>query len=306
LAKGGVIIPEKKEIICFGSINIDQVFRVPHFVNPGETLSSIQVTRQAGGKGLNQAIALARAGAVVSMAGKIGPDGLWLKKILVENGINTESVLETGTATGQAIIQVVPEGENAILLNAGANHEISVEEQKAIFDKSVPGSWILVQNEISSLAEIINLAADKNLKVAFNPSPFSERVLAFPLDRIDLFIVNHLEGKNLMGESEPEKLIQAFKQKFPKAGLVLTMGSEGAWYADSEQNCFSSANPVKVVDTTAAGDTFLGYFLSGLITGQAPQNALALAGKAAAVCVTRPGAAVSIPFREELNKPSPT
>ncbi len=288
-------------VLNYGSLNIDHVYRVPHFVRPGETLTSQDYRRFAGGKGLNQSIALARAGAPVHHAGKIGPEGTWLRDTLTQEGVDTRFVQETEVPTGHAIIQVVPEGENAIVIYGGANRAITPEDARRVLAHFGPGDWLLLQNEISALAEILALAGERGLHVALNPAPMTPQVVEYPLEHVRLFIVNETEGTALTGEQEPEAILTAMRRRYPHAATVLTLGGQGSLYEDDQGRIHTPAVPVQAVDTTAAGDTFTGYLLAGLLEGLPPARALELAARAAALCVTRPGAAPSIPHRAEVD-----
>jgi ribokinase len=287
-------------ILNFGSINIDHVFFLDHMVRPGETLASREVRQFAGGKGFNQSMALAHAGAAVFHAGKVGPDGLWLVDRLKENGVDTTLIQTVNTLTGQAIIQVDREGENAIILFGGANREITDADVHKALSGFKPGDYLLLQNEISSIPEIIRLAEKRGMGIIMNPAPFGPEILRYPLELVDLFILNEIEGRELTGEREFERICRAMVRKFPQAVTVLTVGDQGAWMADTKRMFRVEAEKVKAVDTTAAGDTFVGYFVNEYIRGNDPALALRMACRAATICVTRPGAADSIPKRGEV------
>jgi ribokinase len=288
------------KILNFGSLNIDHVYNVAHFVRPGETLNTAAYSQFAGGKGSNQSVALARAGAPVAHAGKIGRDGLWLKERLDKLGVDTGGLKVIHGPTGHAIIQVNAEGENAILLHGGANRDINAHDIDETLARFGEGDMLLVQNEISNLPLLISKAADRGLRVVFNPAPMEDAVLAYPLDRVGMFILNEIEGESFTGAAEPAAMLEALRARFPEAAIVLTLGSRGVLYADAAQRLEVPAVRVDAVDTTAAGDTFIGYFLAGLAGNDAVEQALRAAVRAAAICVTRPGAADSIPSREEI------
>ncbi len=156
-------------VLSIGSLNVDRVFRVPHVVRPGETLASSDVQVFAGGKGANQSVALARAGARVRHCGRIGSDGRWLAEKLAAEGIDTRSITTGNAPTGQAIIQVAADGQNAIVLLAGANHELAPADIDPALAASRLGDWLLVQNETSSVPYAIERAAARGLPVVFNP-----------------------------------------------------------------------------------------------------------------------------------------
>ncbi|MBE5793681.1 MAG: ribokinase [Clostridiales bacterium] len=285
--------------LVFGSLNIDHVYQVPHFLRPGETMDSSAYSRNAGGKGLNQAIALARAGQDTAFAGAIGQDGLFLRDALQEANVDTQHLQLLDTPTGHAIIQVETAGGNAILLFGGANRCITREMAQATLSHFVPGDCVLLQNEISCGRDILLLAKEKGLRVALNPSPASPDLKEWPLELVDWLILNEVEGQDLTGFADPQAMLDTLCSAYPKAAIVLTLGRDGAWYRDAHQQLHQPAVPVQAVDTTAAGDTFTGYFLQAVLTGQPPAFAMALAAHGAALAVTRPGAGTSIPTADE-------
>ena len=289
-------------ILVFGSLNIDHVYQVEHLVRPGETLPSTEYRRFQGGKGANQSVALARAGADVLHAGRIGPEGLWLRDAIAAEGVDVTHVGLDNQPTGHAIIQVDPAGENSILLYGGANLTITSDDAHYVLSQFGEGDWLLLQNEISSLPAILHEASARGLSVAFNPAPMTPEVLSYPLEGVSLFVVNETEGAAL-AETEgasPETVVGALQARFPDAAILLTLGGEGSLYARGEERIRTLAHSVEAVDTTAAGDTFIGYFLAEILAGKSVQASAALASRAAALCVTKPGAADSIPRRSEL------
>jgi len=288
------------QILNLGSINIDHVYAVNHFVRPGETIASNKYDVFAGGKGFNQSIALARAGAVTCHAGKIGENAEWLLQRLEQENVNVTDVEITKTPTGHAIIQVVPSGENSIVLYGGANQTVNVADITRALESTSPGDYLLLQNEISSVADAIRKGKERKLQVVFNPAPMTPDVCNYPLDDVDIFILNETEAEGLTGKTEPEDVRRFMCERFPQSATVLTLGSKGAVYFDSITMIRQSADSVEAVDSTAAGDTFIGYFLAELIQSGDPAKALSLGCSAAAICVTRAGASDSIPLRKEL------
>lgn len=293
-------------ILNFGSLNIDHVYNVADFVKPGETISARGYSRFCGGKGLNQSIALARAGAEVLHAGRIGTDGLFLKDKLESSGADC-SLLEVAPAesTGHAVIQVSAKGENCIVLFGGANMMISKKQIDGSIGKMRSGDFLLLQNEISRMDEIIDSADRAGLRIFFNPAPMNEKVFTYPLEKIDTFIVNEIEAAGLAGVEAGghEAVIRSLQKKYPSANILMTRGALGAMYLGCAGNDVISvpASAVEnVVDTTAAGDTFIGYFLAETALGQSPEAAMKTAAKASGLCVGRLGAADSIPLRREL------
>jgi len=290
----------KMHLLNIGSVNIDHVYTVDHFVRPGETLASLQYAVFAGGKGFNQSIALARAGVAVRHAGMVGDDGGWLRERLQREGVDVTSLLVTTAATGHAVIQVVPTGENAIVLHGGANLVITDAHVARSVKSCSPGDYLLVQNETSSVAAAVRIGRQQGLRVVFNPAPMTPAVSGYPLQDVDIFILNETEAEGLTGETTPESIRRAMSKQFPRAATVLTLGRQGAMYFDSLRVLRQPAATVAAVDTTAAGDTFIGYFLAELMRSGDPGKALALGCRAAAICVTRVGASDSIPARTDV------
>ncbi len=287
-------------ILNFGSVNIDHVYSVPHFVRPGETLASSSYKVFSGGKGFNQSTALARAGAKVAHAGKIGADGAWLREALAADGADVSLLEVCGEPTGHAVIQVDDSGQNCIIICGGANRAISPADAESVLSRFGEGDTLLLQNEISSIPEIMRAAHARGLSIAFNPAPMGPEVARFPLDLVDLFIVNEVEAAELAGlavdsGSDPDALLGALRGKFPRARILLTLGSAGSVLDAAGGRISVAARKVEAVDTTAAGDTYIGYFLAAIQLGASPREAMERATGAAAVCVTRHGAAPSIP-----------
>jgi ribokinase len=292
-------------VLNFGSVNIDHVYAVDHLARAGETLCSLGYRRFAGGKGFNQSVALARAGAAVCHAGRVGPDGGWLLDRLRQEGVDTAWVKPADVPTGHALIQVDRRGENAIVLFPGANHEIRGEFVAEVLSHFGPGGFLVLQNEVSAVGAVIAEGARRGLAVVFNAAPFTPDVLDLPLDQVRYLIVNETEGAALSGEGEPEGMVAGLRAKFPRAAVVLTLGREGVLYGDADGPVREPARAVECVDTTGAGDTFLGFFLAELLRGTGVRRALRVGCDAATLCVTRPGAADSIPRLEEVLARSP-
>ena len=276
------------KVLNFGSLNIDLVYRVRDFVRPGETISAQEFARFAGGKGLNQSVALARAGAQVIHAGAVGADGGFLLELLRESGVDCSAVaVVDDVPTGHAVIQVSDAGENSIVLYPGANHRMTPELIDRALALTEPGDVLLLQNEISSMIDIMCRAHDRGLRIFFNPAPMTEAVAAYPLEFVDTLIVNETEWEAL----------SACRPAL-RCNILKTLGAKGAVYNDG---IFVPAQRVDdVVDTTAAGDTFIGYFIAELIAGKDVESAMKTATRASAWCIQHPGAAPSIPRRSDL------
>lgn len=282
------------KILNIGSLNLDYVYAVPHFVEAGETLLAARRDVFAGGKGLNQTVAAARAGAQVYHGGAVGADGDMLLELLKEAGADVSAVARADVPTGHAIIQVSPQGENAIIILGGANRAVTAKTVEAALEKVAAGDILLLQNEINGLADIIRRAAKKGLRILFNPAPMEASVKALPLELLDTLVVNEGEGRALAGDME------ALRAAYPKQRILLTQGSRGASLWTGSELLFQSAFPVKAVDTTAAGDCFLGYYAAALAEDLPFAQALRLASAASALAVQKQGAAPSIPLRGEV------
>ena len=285
-------------ILNFGSVNIDHVYSVSHFVRPGETLASERYATFSGGKGFNQSTALARAGAKVAHAGMIGADGGWLKDSLASDGADVTYLAVRDEPTGHAVIQVDASGQNCIIICGGANRAITPQYAEEVLSRFGDGDILLLQNEISAIPEIIRTSSARGLNIVFNPAPMGPEVCSYPLDLVDLFIVNEVEAAELAGataDSPPDAVLDLLRSKFPRAGVVLTLGTAGSVADIGGERVAVAAKRVKAVDTTAAGDTYIGYFLASRQRGLSLRDAMEKATEAAAICVMHAGAAPSIP-----------
>ena len=290
--------------LVFGSLNIDFVYQVPRFVQAGETLASSDLARYCGGKGLNQAVALSRAGVETWMAGAVGAEGGLLLDTLRDAGVNTELVAACREPTGHAIIQNTPDGDNCILIFGGANRSISSEQVEKTLARFDSGDFLLVQNEINQLPLILRRAKEKGMNTVLNPSPMEVELIRELLPYTDILILNRGEGCELLGTDalEPENLATELWVRYPHITVVLTLGVQGAVLTKNGEILIQPAFSVPAVDTTGAGDTFTGYFLSAMMEDDDAAKALEFAAAAAALTVTRPGAAPSIPSRLETEQ----
>ncbi len=292
------------KVLSFGSLNMDHVYRVPDFVRPGETLSTKSLDNICGGKGLNQSTAMARCGAAVCHAGNVGrgEDGEALVRALIGSGVDTRFVRRLNAPAGHTVIQLSDSGENSILLYGGTNLMVDREQIKEVFSHFGPGDLLVSQNEINMLPEIMEAAHDAKMTIAFNPSPISREIFDLPLHLADIFFVNEIEAEALAKAGEGEDVLTALTRRYPGTMIVETLGRQGALVCKDGQVYRQPAFPVKAVDTTGAGDTFMGYFLGAWLEGQSISGCMALASKAAAICVSRLGASVAIPTREEVEE----
>lgn len=291
------------KVLNFGSLNIDRSYTVPHFVQAGETLASTEMKIASGGKGLNQSIALARAALPVWHAGKVGSDGEMLLRELRSSGVDVSCVLQDPVnPTGHAIIQVDANGQNCILLHGGANRSITKAEIDQVLSRFDAGDWLFLQNEISCLDYLIQKAAARGMTVVLNPSPLDKTLLQMDLSGVRWLILNEVEGTGMTGVTEPESICAALQKKYPHIKIVLTLGSKGSMCVDGAETTRQPIFKVHAVDTTAAGDTFTGYFFASILQGKTVSEALKRASLASALTVTRPGAAPSIPTADEVER----
>ena len=287
-------------ILNSGSLNLDYIYKVSHFVQPGETLAATEQKTVPGGKGLNQSIALARAGANLFHAGCIGAGGTPLFNLLQSENIALDYLYKTEVPQGNAIIQVNPLGENCILLFGGSNQALTLKQVENTFLNFKPGDYLLLQNEINLLDDIIRIATAKKLQIILNPSPFDEKLQKLDYSQISWLIVNEIEAQQLTGLTEPEKIWNHIHDFYPSLKLILTLGSNGSYVFTPTETIFQPAFTVTAVDTTAAGDTFTGYFVYGLSMNKPLADCIEQATAAAACCVSKEGASSSIPYMPEV------
>ena len=289
------------KVLDFGSLNIDYTYEVAHITQAGETQTSRSRTIFCGGKGLNQAIALAKAGSDVYLAGLIGDEGQMLVDAAAEAGVRTDFIKKMpGCATGHTIIQVDDDANNCITLFAGTNRMVDHDFVDDVLSHFEAGDVLLLQNEVSSLDYIIDSAAAKGMMIVLNPSPYDYRLDACDLSKVNLFLINEVEGYQITGEKEPQAILDMLMKNYPEAKVVLTLGGDGSCYRDAAQYYQQAIFPVQAVDTTSAGDTFTGYFVTLLLEGAAVSECLRTASMASSISVSRPGASASIPLRAEV------
>lgn len=288
------------KVLNIGSMNLDYVYSVDHIIQPGETESTGGRNVFLGGKGINQSMALAKAGAEVYHGGLIGEDGQPFLDACQEYGVKSQYIRKVEGPTGHTIIQLDKNAQNSILLYGGANQKLTeefVDEVLANFEK---GDILLLQNEVNLLPYIVDKAYEMGMQIALNPSPFNEKLDAVDMKKISIFLLNEVEGGQITGLEDPDAVLAKMREMFPHAKIVLTLGKDGAKYAQGEEVYYQPIFPVKAVDTTAAGDTFTGYFLAGLIEGMPIPEVLRMSAKASSIAVTREGAVPSIPYRTEV------
>lgn len=288
------------KVLNIGSMNLDLVYRVDHIVQPGETEASVSMNTFLGGKGMNQSVALAKAGVEVYQGGMIGEDGQPFLDACAEYGVRADFIRKVEGKSGHAVIQIDSSAQNCILLYGGANQMLTEAYVDEVLSHFGFGDILLLQNEVNLLPYIVEKAYEKGMQIALNPSPFNEKLSAVDMTKISIFLLNEVEGNQVTGLTVSEEIIVKMQEMFPHARIVLTLGKDGAVYADGEERFFQPIFPVKAVDTTAAGDTFTGYFLAGLAEGMAIPEILKMSAKASSIAVSRAGAVPSIPYRDEV------
>lgn len=288
------------KVLNIGSLNIDYVYSVDHIIGPGETESTDSRNIFLGGKGMNQSCALAKAGVEVYHAGMIGQDGLAFLDACKEFGVHSEYIRVTDVATGHTVIQVDRNAQNSILLFGGANQALTEAFVEEVLSSFAPDDILLLQNEVNLLPFIVERACAGGMKIALNPSPFNKKLAEVDLHKISVFLLNEVEGSQITDKRETEEILAELRARFPRASVLLTLGKKGAVFADEKQKLYQPAFPVEAVDTTAAGDTFTGYFLAGMAEGIPMEETLRRSAMASAIAVSRKGAVPSIPYRDEV------
>lgn len=286
-------------VLNIGSLNLDYVYSVDHIIQAGETESTDSRNIFLGGKGMNQSCSLAKAGAEVYHAGMIGQDGAAFLDVCREFGIHSEFIRVVDVPTGHTVIQIDKNAQNSILLFGGANRALTEAYVEEVLSFFTADDILLLQNEVNLLPCIVDKAYEKGMRIALNPSPFDSRLTEVDLRKISVFLLNEVEGRQITGKEEKDILAE-LRVKFPEASFLLTLGVKGAVYADRSQKIYQPAFPAKAVDTTAAGDTFTGYFLAGMTEGISMKEILRRCAMASSIAVSRKGAVPSIPYREEV------
>lgn len=289
-------------VLCFGSMNIDYTYYVDQFVSEGATIRASRMSTFCGGKGLNQSIALSRGGAQVWHAGVAGTGSGILLDALKHDGVKLDYLeITEEIPNGQAIIQVDKAGRNCIIVYPGSNGKVTKAYADSVLTHFDRGDGIVLQNEISNLEYIVHSARERGMTIFLNPSPITEELTETLLRQVDYLILNEVEGKALTGKDDFYEILDAFATLYPNTRIVLTLGTQGVLYRDKTQTLSHCSYRVPVEDTTAAGDTFSGFFIAGISRGLDTADALRYASMAAAICVSRKGASPSIPTLEEVH-----
>lgn len=289
-----------KKILNFGSLNVDYTYQVKQILRPGETQGSASMEIFLGGKGFNQSVALTKAGVSVYHAGMIGDDGTEFLAACDQYGINRTCIRQIPGKGGHTIIQVDENGQNCILLYGGSNRKIDKTFIDDVLKNFDVGDYLLLQNEISELDYIIDQAYAKQMVIILNPSPYDAYLDSCDMKKISYFLLNEIEGEQMTGYKRPEEILNCMLELYPQAKIVLTLGNEGSIYVDAKKRVKQPIYQVDAVDTTAAGDTFTGYFIAGLLEKLPIEENLRHCACASAIAVTRKGASPSIPYKEEV------
>jgi ribokinase len=294
------------DILVIGSLNADLVVRAPHFPQPGETISGDDLHIIPGGKGANQAVAAARQGASVTMLGRVGNDsfGPFLLDSLKSDTVDITNVLADASATGTAIIVVDASGQNSIVLSAGANGKVTPKDIDAL---KIEAKILLLQLEIP-LETVIHAAKwgkQKGMAVILNPAPARElpdELIAY----VDYILPNETELNLLTGfpVTDAASVEQAARILLARGvkNVLATLGNKGALFVSSNQVTQANAYEVDVVDTTAAGDAFIGGFASALLREVEIEEAVKYANACGALAATKFGAQPSLPTKEETER----
>lgn len=288
------------KVLNMGSLNFDYVYSVDHMVQEGETICATNMETFLGGKGINQSIALARAGVTVSHAGLVGEDGQPFLDLCHENRIDTRYIRKVSGKSGHAIIQIDQKAQNCILLHGGANQCFTEDYIDFVLKDFREGDVLLLQNEVNLLSYIIDQAYEKQMTIVLNPSPYNQQIASCNLEKVSVMFLNEIEGSQITGVTDIEKILEALNTNYPNTKIILTLGTKGSVYQFQGEQYKQEAYLVKAIDTTAAGDTFTGYFIAAFLEHMPVQDALLLSTKASAIAVCRKGAIDSIPDRQEV------
>jgi len=279
-----------------GSINIDHIYRLSHLPQPGETLLATEYLCCLGGKGANQSLALALGGAKVVHIGRMAAKDRFLIQPLLDAGVNVEHVVDDASSTASAVVLVdEANGENQIVINPGANQQISEAQVSAALKSASKGDWALTQNETNQVPFFLQQAKSQGLRICYSAAPFVAATAAQLLPLVELLVVNQIEAQALADN------LGVGLDQIPVPHLIITLGAMGARYIGVEGDWQLAAPKVQAVDTTGAGDTFLGFMLAALTQGLAMRDAIQQALFAAALQVTRKGTAEAIPTRAEVD-----
>lgn len=288
------------KIVNLGSLNLDNIYSVPHIICGGETLLAGGMTESIGGKGLNQSVAVARSGSQIYHAGMIGTGGGQLKAYLDSSGVDTSLIQSCGETQGHTVIQVDPSGQNSIIVCGGSNQKVDQKYVDQTFGHFQAGDYLMLQNEISNLDYILKSAGQRGLRIVLNASPINDDLLRLDFSSLDWLVINEIECAAISGCVNARDGYRTLRDRYPDIGILLTVGAEGSVSWKDGKEIVQAACPAEAIDTTGAGDTYVGYFIGCLAQGYSRRDSMRLASTAAAIAVSRRGAAPSIPTMDEV------
>jgi ribokinase len=286
-----------KRIMVFGSISYDRTLHLPRLPEAGRGVMASSVTHSVGGKGANVSVAAARAGGLVSLVSAVGRDGDRALHALVDAGVDITRV-ERNPA--EVIIHLAADQREFGITVPGADRQLAPAALDDAIAQCSGGHIGYLDGMINDGAHVIRAMARRGAPLVINPSPVHPDVEAWPMEQASVIMVNEGEARTLTAEEDDHRQLDALHRRYPGPGVVLTMGPRGAWFSNRQRREHVPSVEVRAVDSTAAGDTFAGYFLAGLAAGESPERAMSHAARAAALCVTRHGSLQSIPSRHEL------
>ena len=286
------------KVLVIGSVNKDIVFDVENIVKDGQTISSANQAEYLGGKGLNQAIALSNVYDNVYFYCNVNEHDVTLLEQIKTYNFKTNYIQLVKEQTGTAFIQVNEQGENAIVISKNANNHIDLQKVEDILETFTSTDYVLLQNEINDLEHIIDICTKKKIQVILNPSPVNNINLELA-SKVNQLITNRNEFLSITSSNTVEEGISIFRQNNKHTELVITLGAEGVLY-NKEETITIKGDKVDVVDTTCAGDTFLGFYIGSRLNGNSVSDSLKTANKAAGKCIQTKGASVSIPKLSDL------
>ena len=282
-------------LVNLGSINVDHVYRLHRLPAAGETIAAEGYAVGLGGKGANQSVAAARAGAVVRHLGAVGQDGAWARDRLAGLGVDvTHVAVLPGVATGHAIVNVDGYGENAIVIWPGANRALEAARIGPALAGLGHGDSLLLQNETGLQSEAVAAARSAGLRVIASAAPFEVDAVRRILPNVSILLLNAVEAAQL------EAALGTPPEALGLEAVVITRGAAGAEWIGKGERMLVPSPRVQAVDTTGAGDCFAGWLAAGLDAGASPEQAMRAAVTAAAIQVTRPGASDAMPDRAEV------
>ena len=288
------------KILNFGSINQNYVYRVEHIAGPGETIAAESFDILPGGKGANQSVAIARAGGKVFHAGQVGKDAEWIVDKLRFNGVDTRHIAVCDSPSGHAVAQVDKKGLDSSVVFPGCNRETERSQIDEVMDNFDDRTILLFQNEVGEIPYLMEKGRERGMTVCFNASPFEKSVLDYPMDLVDILVVNETEAEGVVGNESAYETFEKWNEMSTDIEIIVTRGKSGLIYYSSGGRIEMPAFATIPADATAAGDTFIGYYLTYRSPERDVRDTLKIAARAAAICVSRRGAMDAIPKKDEL------